>query len=109
MQDNPVEKAVEVLVDVSICALPSNLKKRVLCETVKSYGKAFALGTTALPLALALNSSPTIAQEREKEPEFTKPHVPSQTQNVNLREISTIVVTGASTASNYKSFVAYRK
>jgi hypothetical protein len=84
MEDNTLEQIVDTLVD-GVVLITSDIKKMAAIETTRSYGKAMLAVATAVPVYIALSSTPTISQERMREPE-TQSHIPSQSQGLVMLE-----------------------
>ena len=83
MEENPLEQAVDDALGGAVLFM--DFKKWASMKTVRTYSKAMIAGGVALPVSFALSGTPAISQERAKEPEVTRPHVPSQSQATTVR------------------------
>ena len=108
MEDRSILKGLSDLSDTALdaAALVQEPKKTVAQHITHAYWKSAYAVATAAPLSLILSGNPTISQTPARQPE-TDPHVPSQTQNSVLLEMSRMTVATTTAASSNVAVVRF--
>lgn len=103
MEENPLGKIIDDAVDVT-ALVASDLKKRVVIETTKSYCKTILALGTALPVSIVLSGTPTISQERAREPEVPL-YMPSEANGTSLPRVLGLYATTSASSSTSEGFI----